>query len=67
MVKSIEPAYLSSDPPLSGWRTDDVLVVADGSDCVRRRLAAQVKRPFPVSECSTNFQKNTEFMQREPE
>ncbi len=33
-----------------GWKTDDVLVVAVRPDGVRRRLAAQVKRQFTISE-----------------
>ena len=33
-----------------GWKTDDVLVVALRPDGVRRRLAAQVKRQFTISE-----------------
>lgn len=33
-----------------GWETDDVLVVAMRPDGVRRRLAAQVKRQFTISE-----------------
>lgn len=33
-----------------GWATDDALVVAERPDGVQRRLAAQVKRQFKISE-----------------
>ena len=40
-----------------GWKTDDVLVVAVRPDGVRRRLAAQVKRQFTISEKDEACQK----------
>src|SRR5680860_639247 len=33
-----------------GWQTDDVVVVAKRPDGLRRRLAAQIKRQFTISE-----------------
>lgn len=44
----IEEVHLQSEH--LGWKTDDVLVGAIRSDGVRRRLAAQIKRQFTVSE-----------------
>ncbi|WP_019594344.1 hypothetical protein [Thioalkalivibrio sp. ALM2T] len=40
-----------------GWNTDDVLVVATRPDGVLRRLAAQVKRQFKISEKNEDCKK----------